>query len=121
MPSASSSSRGTTYLDRDRRIEALRLSARRAAERMPSLRRVVLFGSLVSGVPTPRSDADLLIEVERSDHGEIRDRIPEALRALAPLPCPVDLFVLTSEEIERFSRSGSALLRVVLRDGLRLV
>lgn len=121
MPSASSSSAGAIYLDREQRIEALRLAAARAAERMPAIRRIVLFGSIANGVPTPRSDADLLIEVSRSDHGESRDRIPEVLRALAPLPCPVDLFVLTSEEIERFSRDGSPLLKAVFRDPLRLV
>jgi predicted nucleotidyltransferase len=88
---------------------------------MPALRRVLLFGSLASGVPTPRSDADLLLEVARTDHRAIRDRIPEALRALAPLPCPLDVFVLTSAEIERFSREGSPLLETILRDGLQLL
>lgn len=121
MPNGSSRSAGATYLDREARIEALRAAAKRAAERMPALRRILLFGSLARGVPTPRSDADLLIEVGHSDHGEPRERVPEALRALAPLPCPVDLFVLTSAEIERLSREGSALLETALRDGIRLV
>jgi predicted nucleotidyltransferase len=60
----------------------------------------------VAGVPTPRSDADLLVILSESNHPEPRDRVPEVLRALRPLPCPVDLFVLTSEELDRYSREG---------------
>ena len=51
-----------------------------AAARLPALRRVILFGSLVAGIPTPRSDADLLVVLSESDHREPRDRVPEVLR-----------------------------------------
>ncbi len=121
MPPRSSSTAGATYLDKDARIGALRLAARRAAERVPAIRRVRLFGSLVAGIATPRSDADLVVVVESSHHAESRDRIPEILRALSPLPCPVDLFVLTEAEVERLSAEGSPLLRVALDTGLDLL
>jgi predicted nucleotidyltransferase len=81
----------------------------------------VLFGSLADGIPTPRSDADLLVEVASSTEPEPRDRVPALLMALSPLPCPIDLFVLTSEEIERFQAEGSPLLRVALRTGIDLL
>jgi predicted nucleotidyltransferase len=84
---------------------------------VPEIRRVLLFGSLVSGVPTPRSDADLLVEVSESAHAEPRDRVPELLGAFQPLPCPLDLFVLTSEEMERLGPS-SPLVRLALATGL---
>jgi predicted nucleotidyltransferase len=88
---------------------------------MHTIRRVVLFGSLVTGIPTPRSDADLLVVVDSTPLAEPRDRVPELLAALAPLPCPVDLFVLTSTEVEAGRRSGSPLLRVVLSTGVDLL
>lgn len=88
---------------------------------MESIRRIVLFGSLVAGIPTPRSDADLLVIVDSSPHKEPRDRVPELLRALAPLPCAVDLFVLTEAEVERAREHGAGLVQVALSTGLDLL
>jgi predicted nucleotidyltransferase len=121
MRRRSSSSAGAVYLDRERRLEELRAAAGRAAARLPTVRRFILFGSLVSGIPTPRSDADLLVVLSVSDHPEPRDRVPEVLRALRPLPCPVDLFVLTSEELDRYAREGHPLVREVLERGRDLL
>lgn len=121
MPRRSGSSAGAVYLDREGRIEDLRAAARRAAARMPAVRRVILFGSLVAGIPTPRSDADLLVVVGESEHREPRDRVPEVLRALMPLPSPVDLFVLTAQEIEQHAREGNPLLREALTHGRDLL
>jgi predicted nucleotidyltransferase len=121
MRKQSSSSAGAVYLDRERRIEELRAGARRAAGRMPGLQRVILFGSLVKGIPTPRSDADLLAVVAESEHREPRDRVPEVLRALMPLPCPVDLFVLTTQELERYASEGNPLVREALEHGRNLL
>jgi predicted nucleotidyltransferase len=116
-----SSSAGAVYLDRERRIEELRAGAHRAAARMPGVQRVVLFGSLVKGIPTPRSDADLLVVVTESEQSEPRDRVPEMLRALMPLPCPVDLFVLTTQELERYASDGNPLVREALEHGRDLL
>jgi predicted nucleotidyltransferase len=121
MRRTSSISAGAVYLDRDARIEALRAAVRRAAARLPAVRRVILFGSLVAGIPTPRSDADLLVVVSDSPHREPRDRVPELLRALSPLPCPLDLHVLTPEELERERREGNPLIREVLARGRDLL
>ena len=121
MPRRSSSSAGAAYLDRERRIEELRAAALRAAARLAALRRVILFGSLVAGIPTPRSDADLLVVVSDSDHPEPRDRVPEVRRALMPLPCPVDLFVLTTEELDRHTREGHPLVREAREHGRDLL
>lgn len=120
MPRSSPSSAGATYLDKHRRIEDLRQAARRAQARVPSIGRVILFGSLVSGTPTPRSDADLLIVVARSQHARGADRVPELLRALSPLPCPVDLFVVTTDELDRAQHEQSPLVREALAAGLDL-
>lgn len=119
--SGSSSSAAALYLDKEARIAALGARVRDAARRCPEIRRVLLFGSLAVGIPTPRSDADLLVEVASSPHARPRDRVAEVLRLLDPLPCAVDLFVYTSEELEELRRQGSPLVRTALRDGIDLV
>ncbi|MFQ5658454.1 MAG: nucleotidyltransferase domain-containing protein [Candidatus Methylomirabilales bacterium] len=121
MPRSSPRSAGATYLDKAERIVQLKAAARRAAERLCTVCRVVLFGSFVSGIPTPRSDADLLVVVETSPHLQPRDRVPEVLRALGPLPCPIDLFVVTDEELRRLSREGDTLVRLALETGQELL
>ena len=92
--------------------------ARRAAERVPAIRRVILFGSMVNGIPTPRSDADILIEVDDTAHENPRDRNPEMIRAMSPLACPVDLFVYTAGEL---AEARSPVVAAALRDGIDLL
>jgi predicted nucleotidyltransferase len=121
MHRKSSSSAGAIYLDREHRIEELRAAACRAAARLPGVQRVILFGSHVAGIPTPRSDADLLVIVAESEHREPRDRVPEVLRALMPLPCPIDLFVLTTQELAQYTSEGNPLLREALEHGRDLL
>lgn len=114
MPKRSSNSAGAVYLDREARLSELEAVARRAAERMPAIRRIVLFGSLVSGIPTPRSDADLLVEISSSPLSG-PDRIPDVMRALMPAPCPLDLHIYTSAELKQ--SMDSPLVRRALSDG----
>lgn len=111
---------GATFLDREARIGAIRSAAERLRSRHTEVRRVVLFGSLARGLAGPRSDADLLIEVTSSTHQQIRDRSSEILEALRPLPCPVDLIVVTSEEM--LSRAASfGVVREALLYGIDLL
>jgi predicted nucleotidyltransferase len=121
MQRRSSSSAGAIYLDSAARIDELRQAADLARKRVPAIRQVILFGSLASGNATPRSDADILIIVENSPHERPRDRVPEMLRALSPLPCPIDLFVLTCDEMDRYRSEGSPLVRVALTSGIALL
>ena len=102
-------------------VEELRKAAATARRRMPLIRRMILFGSLAAGQGTPRSDADILVVLDSSLHEKPRDRVPELLRALSPLPCPIDLFVLTSAEFERHQSEGSPLLRTALSTGRDLL
>ncbi len=81
---------------------------------------MLLFGSLAHGLAGPRSDADLLIEVVSSSRAELRDRIPEMLEALRPLPCPVDLFILTTEELASPAAS-IGVVREALERGIDLL
>lgn len=121
MPRSSATSAGATYLDRAHRIEEVRQAARRARERLPTITRVVLFGSLATGEATPRSDADLLIVVTDSPHARPADRIPDMLRALSPLPCPLDLLVVTADELARARGKGDPLVREAVAGGLDLL
>ncbi len=121
MRRQSSNSAGATYLDSAERIQEIRRAALNARNRIPTIQRIVLFGSLVTGNATPRSDADILVVVEQSNHEQPRDRVPEFLKAFSPLPCPIDLFVLTSAEVERYRTEGSPLLRVALGTGIDLI
>jgi predicted nucleotidyltransferase len=118
---SSSTSAGATYFDRERRLDELRLAATRARGRNPAIRRVVLFGSLAAGTATPRSDADLLIIVDCAEHPEGRDRVSDMLAALSPLPCPIDLVVLTGEEFERARQEQAPILREALSHGIDLL
>jgi len=121
MRARSSSSAGAVYLDKARRIEELCEAAATARLRMPLIHRMILFGSLATGRATPRSDADILVILDSSPHEQPHDRIPEVLCALSPLPCPIDLFVLTRAEFERFQREESPLLRTALETGQDLL
>jgi predicted nucleotidyltransferase len=121
MRKVSRSSAGAIYLDREARVDELRQAAGRAKERVPAVRRVILFGSLVSGIATPRSDADILIVLDHSPHERPGDRIPEMLRALSPLPCPIDLFVLTRTELDQCRLERSPTVRIALADGIDLL
>jgi len=121
MRKSSSISAGATYLNKGRRVDELRRAARRAQGRLPSIEGMRLFGSLASGTPTPRSDADILIVVKTSEYGRPADRLPDMLRALAPLPCPVDLFVLTREEFETARPDGAPVVREALANGIDLL
>ena len=88
---------------------------------MPSIQRMILFGSLAAGIPTPRSDSDILVIVDGTERGEGRDRLPDVLRAMSPLPCPVDLFILTQDEVERARREAATLVREALANGVDLL
>lgn len=121
MPPPSSRSVWATYLDKDARIAQLRETARRARRTLPAIDRMILFGSFVRGIPTPRSDADILVVLQSSDAIRPIDRVPQVLAAMSPLPCPVDLFVWTAEEFRSAQREGTPLLREALEHGLDLL
>lgn len=65
------------------------------------MRRIVWFGSRVSGIPAPGSDVDLCLVLAHSDR-PFRERIGDYL----PLGFPVglDLFPYTLAELERLRR-----------------
>ncbi|MCU0724781.1 MAG: nucleotidyltransferase domain-containing protein [Planctomycetes bacterium] len=119
MPMESSPSAGIEWLDLPRRLADLRLRARHLRQAMPSVSRVIRFGSLARGDAGPRSDADLLIVVSGPPHPRPPDRAAEVSRGLGRGSCPVDVFVLTEEEVDDARERG--VVRVALETGLDLL
>ncbi len=117
MREPSSSSASVRFLDRERVLAAIREAAISAAQ-CAGVVAVYLFGSFAYGVPTPRSDADLLVVIsDDADREAVRTCCLEALRAL---PVPVDLFVLTEQEVAASLASGQGLAATALQRAIRL-
>jgi predicted nucleotidyltransferase len=124
MHRSSSNSAGAIYLDKEARLSDLRAAARRAQSSDPSIVRIILFGSFAAGIPTPRSHADILVVVhDGAKDGESagRAQVPEILAAMSPLPCPLDLVVVTEGQLERARRQGAPLVREALGHGIDLL
>ncbi|CAN5664947.1 hypothetical protein BH11ARM2_BH11ARM2_00210 [soil metagenome] len=84
------------FSDSDRAV--LRIIQRRLGERF-EIKRMVLFGSRVTGRATAESDYDVLVVTE-SDIPFV-ERQGLALLALGKRDFPLDLLVYTSQEAER--------------------
>jgi predicted nucleotidyltransferase len=63
------------FLIRDRVISELRELVIRLQSNHPDIRAVYLFGSFATGVPTPKSDVDLLIVAENSNWEDLQSEL----------------------------------------------
>jgi predicted nucleotidyltransferase len=82
----------------------------------PDVRAVYLFGSFASGRATPRSDADIVVEIA-PDEPVSRQRVDDAARGLfLEAPVPVDLFVVSSAQMA----VARGVAGVVKREGRQL-
>lgn len=100
MPKRFLRSAASTFLDSEGVIADLTALARRALERRPALRRVILFGSLAEGRAVPGSDADLVL-IDSGESGRevrLRDRVAAIQPLFEDAPVGVDLFVTTEDE-----------------------
>lgn len=82
----------------------------------PEVKRIVWFGSWVSGIPRAGSDVDLCLVLTRSDK-PFRERIPDYLPGAFPVG--LDLFPYTEAELERLL-AGSPGWREALMRGHEL-
>jgi predicted nucleotidyltransferase len=79
---------------------------------------IVLFGSAARGTMTPDSDVDLLV-VKRGRYN--RGRLVETIyRNLRGAPAPVDVVVVTPEELQRYRDEPCLIVAPALKEG-RLV
>ena len=80
----------------------------------PDVKEIYLFGSLARGVPTPRSDVDLLIIAEGSEAAAF---YPYFLS----VSIPVEIYVMTPESFQRKKESGKGIVGAVVHKGVRLL
>ena len=102
MPVRSSNSSVLVWPSREQVVVAARDYAERLVADDPRVVRVLLVGSYATGTHGPGSDANLLVEL--SDCNEPPTRRPLALPP-PHLPVPVDLLVLTREEVYELAQS----------------
>jgi len=76
--------------------------------------RIILFGSAARGQLSPDGDLDLLV----IKSGVNRRRLAAQLyRSLVGVGCPVDIVVVTPEDIDRYGLSPALVLEPALREG----
>jgi len=76
--------------------------------------KIVMFASAARGEMGPHSDVDLLV-VRPGAH---RRRLAMAIyRRLGGVGCPVDVIVVTPEDIERYGSSAALIIHPALKDG----
>lgn len=115
-PGKSSSSVKVTFLDLDLVKAELKKSVADLKAREPSVRRVILFGSLARGDHGARSDADVLVILVSSEVPP-RKRLGGILPYFDHSPVSVDVIPLTEAEVQdRVSRRDPFILRL-LREG----
>ena len=83
-----------------------------------SPRRIILFGSRARGDYHPRSDVDLLVEMDgRLNGDQIHDVGIAAGVSVANSPLAKDIVVLGSEQVEGESKSWYSVAHHALKDG----
>ena len=77
--------------------------------------KIILFGSAVRGTMGPNSDVDLLVIKPGQFH---RGRLTEAIyMSLIGVGQPVDVIVVTPEDVERYRNSPALVFAPALREG----
>ena len=102
------------FLIRDRVISELREAINRLRSNHPDIQAVYLFGSFASGVPTPKSDVDLLIVAEKSNWEDLQSE-------LLLISVPVDCYLIRPDVFEQRSRSAKGVVSAAVRSGIRLL
>ncbi len=79
-------------------------------------RRLILFGSAARGEMGSESDIDILVVVEPPAHrGELSERI---YRNLHGVQLPVDVVVVTEDDVHKYRRKVGTILPPALKDGV---
>lgn len=77
--------------------------------------KMVLFGSLARGEGRTGSDADLLVVMPVA--GSRREQATEIELALTGIEMPVDLIVVTPEDIEKHRQQKGSVVRSAIEEG----
>jgi predicted nucleotidyltransferase len=77
--------------------------------------KIILFGSRARGQAGPNSDVDLLIVMAVT--GSKRQQAVQIDLALEGIPIPIDLIVVTPEEVEKYRDAMGTIIREAVREG----
>jgi predicted nucleotidyltransferase len=117
MPKQSQNSVRHDAVPRADVLAAFRSWAAKVRATCPELVRAGCFGSYARGDYGPSSDLDILVELRTSPHRRWPDRADD-LPSWSEIPVGVEMFVFTTEEIERARSRGSAWLETVLAEAV---
>jgi predicted nucleotidyltransferase len=105
------------FIDQSAVVEALRGCARQLKVQCADVVAVHLFGSFATRTATPRSDADVIVEINEADLS-LRQQVQEAATDIfLDAPVPIDLFVISSAELAE----GRGVAGRLTREGVRLL
>jgi predicted nucleotidyltransferase len=93
---------------------ALRQAVDRLATRFDP-DKIILFGSRARGQGGPESDADLLIVMPVN--ASKRQQAVQMDLALEGIPIPIDLIVITPEEVEKYRDAAGTVIHEAVREG----
>jgi len=77
--------------------------------------KIILFGSRARGQGGPDSDADLLIVMPVN--GSKRQQAVQMDLALEGIPIPIDLVVVTPEEVQKYRDAVGTIIHEAVQDG----
>jgi predicted nucleotidyltransferase len=77
--------------------------------------KIILFGSRARGQAGPDSDADLLVVMPVD--GSKRQQAVQMDLALEGIPIPIDLVVVTPEEVQKYRDAIGTIIHEAVRDG----
>jgi len=92
----------------------IREAVRRIIERFHPVK-IILFGSRARGESRPGSDADLLIVMPVK--GSRRDAATSIDLVLSGIRLPMDIIVVTPDDMERGRRVRGSIIQAALREG----
>ena len=77
--------------------------------------KIILFGSGARGRERPDSDADLLVVMPVA--GSKRQQAVQIDPALEGIPLPIDLIVVTPEEVRKYCGTPGTIIRAAVQEG----
>jgi predicted nucleotidyltransferase len=113
MPGVFINFASSRFLNRDRVICEVQSAVEAMKSDRSDVKEIYLFGSFASGVPTPKSDIDLLIVTEASAE--------TFLPHFSSIPVPVDIHVITPEIFRTQKQAGKGIVREAVNRGIRLL
>ena len=95
-------------------ISELKAAVRNLKSRHPDIQAVYLFGSYASGIPGPKSDADLIIVTQEYSMEDLQ-------RAFLHVSVPVDLYVLKPDTFQQKAATGKGIASIAIQSGIKLL